>query len=330
MPAPNRKFTGRTAFTLIELLVVIAIIAVLIALLLPAVQQAREAARRSQCKNNLKQIGLAVHNYFATYNLFPLGKLLNAAPPLNNRGCGNGAQWYHETNWYFAIFPYIDQGPAFAGLNSSEPIGCDRGYNPGAPWDGNWRAKTLRVPVYGCPSDGLKENEFSLGWARLRANYVPNYGNTNFSQSNISAATADQFKGAPFGNAVSVGFRDITDGSSNTVLFMEVVTTTGPLFDGNIADPVARAGCAMGRYTPNAPNYEESEVCPSSTGYLNGIPGCTPTAIGSQIFSARSKHVGGVHASMCDGAVKFVSNNIDTSIWRGVSSTRGGEVLGDF
>jgi prepilin-type N-terminal cleavage/methylation domain-containing protein len=320
----------RRAFTLIELLVVIAIIAVLIALLLPAVQQAREAARRSQCKNNLKQLGIAVHNYHDTYNLFPLGKLLGAAPPLGNRGCGNGGGWYHETNWYVALMPYVDQGPMFNGINMSEPLGCDRGNNPGPPWDGNWIAKRTKIPVHGCPSDGIKENEFGGGWSRLRTNYMPNYGNTTWGQTNLSAAPTDTFWGAPFGNGRRVTFADINDGSSNTALFLEVIAPNGLGYDGNIADILGRAGAATGRFTPNSPSFEVSQVCPPATS-LNGIPGCTGTGdIFAQIFTARSKHVGGVHAAMCDGAVKFVSNNIDTNIWRGVCSTRGSEVLGDF
>ena len=323
----RKRFSG---FTLIELLVVIAIIAVLIALLLPAVQQAREAARRSQCKNNLKQLAIAVHNYHDAANLFPLGKLLGAAPPLGNRGCGNGGSWYHETNWYTAIMPYIDQAPMFNGLNTSEPVGCDRGFNPAAPWDGNWRAKTTKIAVHGCPSDGIKENEFTGGWARLRTNYMPNYGNTNWGQTNISAAVTDTFWGAPFGNGTRISFKDITDGTSNTTLFLEVIAPSGLGYDGNIADILGRAGAATGRYSPNSPSFEESQVCPPVTS-LNGIPGCTTQGnVALQVFTARSKHVGGTHAAMCDGAVKFFSNNIDTNIWRGLCSTRGGEVLGEF
>ena len=325
------KQRRRTGFTLIELLVVIAIIAVLIALLLPAVQQAREAARRSQCKNNLKQMGLAIHNYHDTFNLFPLGKLGNAGPNPATRGCGNGGNWYHDTNWYVAIMPYIDQAPLFNGVNMAEPVGCDRGFNPGPPWDGNWRAKTTKIAVYGCPSDGLKENEFTGGWARLRTNYMPNYGNTNFMQTNISAAATDTFWGAPFGNGLRVNFKDITDGSSNTALFMEVIAPSGLGYDGNIADPLGRNGFAVGRFPPNSPVFEvPGPNCPAAAA-LNGIPGCTTTGtLAAQISLSRSKHTGGAHSVMCDGAVRFVSNNIDTNIWRGVSSTRGAETIGEF
>ncbi|HEY4262773.1 MAG TPA: DUF1559 domain-containing protein [Schlesneria sp.] len=319
----------RKAFTLIELLVVIAIIAVLIALLLPAVQQAREAARRTQCKNNLKQLGIATHTYHDTFNLLPLGKLTNGNPQTSNRGCGSGGTWYHETNWYVALMPYVDQGPMFNAINSSEPVGCDHGANAAAPWDGNWRAKTTKIALHGCPSDGIKENEFGGGWARLRTNYMPNYGNTNFTAQSLGSAPTDTFWGAPFGNGARVKIADINDGTSNTALFMEVITPNGTGFDGNIADIMGRAGVVMGRNTPNTGTFELSEVCPPTTS-LNGIPGCTQVGFDQEIFNSRSKHVGGVTVCMCDGSVRFVSNNIDTNVWRGVSTTRGSEVLGDF
>jgi prepilin-type N-terminal cleavage/methylation domain-containing protein len=320
----------RKAFTLIELLVVIAIIAVLIALLLPAVQQAREAARRTQCKNNLKQLGIATHTYHDTYNLLPLGKLMGYDTGIGNRGCGNGGSWFHETNWYVALMPYVDQAPMFNAINSTEPVGCDRGVNAGAPWDGNWKAKTTKIALHGCPSDGIKENEFGGGWARLRTNYMPNYGNTNWGGQSLGSAPTDTFWGAPFGNGVRVKIADINDGTSNTALFMEVIAPNGTGYDGNIADILGRAGAAMGRYTPNSPSFEISQVCPPTTS-LNGIPGCTTNGdVMQQIFTSRSKHVGGIQTVMCDGAVRFVSNNVATKVWRGVSSIRGSEVLGDF
>lgn len=323
----------RGGFTLIELLVVVAIIAIVMGLLLPAVQQAREAARRTQCRNHLKQIGLAIHNYNDSFNLFPMGKLLRDYPPAGTRGCGGpgvwNGRWEHNTHWYWAIFPYIDQANLYNGLNLDEPISCDHGVNPPAPWQGNWVAKRAKITIYGCPTDGLKDNEFSVpnfGWSRWRTNFQPNYGNTNFQQTAIGP---DQFMGAPFGNGMTCTFRDMIDGSSNTLLFMEVLTTTGPGFDGNIADPMGRAGAAMGRFPPNSREFERSQVCPNST-HLNGIPGCAFVAVPDQIFTARSKHTGGVFAVLCDGSVKFFSENIDWNLWRGLSSTRGGEIVGDF
>lgn len=195
--------TRRFGFTLIELLVVIAIIAVLIALLLPAVQQAREAARRSQCKNNLKQFGLAMQTYHDSSKLLPLGKLLApgaTGPTIGTRGCG-GATYYHECHWYYGIMPYIDLAQIHKMVTFSEPIGCDHGYNPAAPWANNFKAKTTKIAIHGCPSDGLRENEFTTGWARHRSNYQPNYGNTDFGQQNVNGLT---FKGAPFGSGTRV------------------------------------------------------------------------------------------------------------------------------
>ena len=317
----------RDAFTLIELLVVIAIIAVLVTILLPAVQQAREAARNSQCKNNLKQIGVAIHNYNETFGCFPLGKLTNVTlGGAQARPCGD---WWHDTNWYTSIFPYIDQPGLYNGLNNGAPIGCNHGANPGPPWDGNWKAKIALIPVYGCPSDGNKPNEVNSGWQRVRTNYQPNWGNTNFIQGNLSTAATDTFWGAPFGPGRTVQFRDIEDGPSNTLLFMEVLTTIGTGYNGSIADPLGRAGAAMGRNPPNALVNELSSVCPAVAN-LNGIYGCTDVGINDQIFTARSKHTGGVNSVMCDGSVQFFGNNIDTGVWRALSTTRGKDVVGTF
>lgn len=319
----------RVGFTLIELLVVIAIIAILIALLLPAVQQAREAARRSQCRNNLKQMGLAVHNYADTFGMFPGGKMNGPATPSTNRGCGSNADWYHDTGWYWQIFPYIDQAPLYNGINMQESVGCNRGFNPAAPWDGNWRAKTTPISVYGCPSDGLRNNEFTTGWARYRTNYQPNYGNTDFAQRNVTAT--DVFLGAPFGNRRTVKFSDINDGTSNTIMFGEVLTTTGTGYDGSIADPLGRAGFFVTRNTPNPRVNEISHgTCPP-VAELNGVFGCQTTGTReAMVFNARSKHTGGVHVTLCDGTVRFISDNINLAVWRGLSTTRGAETIGDF
>jgi prepilin-type N-terminal cleavage/methylation domain-containing protein len=318
----------KSGFTLIELLVVIAIIAILIALLLPAVQQAREAARRSQCKNNLKQLGLAFHNYHDTFNVLPMGKLLfngvPGDPEIVSRGCG-GQAYHHEVHWFYAIFPYIDQAPLYNGINWSEPPGCNRGANPAAPWDGNWRARTTVISVHSCPSDGAKPNEFTTGWARYRTNYHPSYGNTNFGQQNVNGLT---FLGAPFMSGRKVKLADLNDGVSTTLFMSEVIATLGTGYDGNVSDTTGRIGVLMAQYPPNSSQPDISENCPSAAN-SNGVP-CVTGARLTNMHVARSKHVGGVHALMGDGTVRFVSNNINTATWQAVSTTRGAETLGDF
>ena len=178
---------SRHGFTLIELLVVIAIIAILIALLLPAVQQAREAARRAQCKNNLKQIGLALHNYHESRGVLPAGTRLWQGSPYVGPG-----DWYDDFSWTSMIGPELDQ------------IGWFRSFNFNVSYSEavNDAARKFQVPVYGCPTDGQKKNEWgSTNWSRLRTNYAANFGNTNLGQLTKSGVT---FMGAAFNNSLPV------------------------------------------------------------------------------------------------------------------------------
>src|SRR5579863_8203512 len=146
----NRKGGWRRAFTLIELLVVIAIIAVLVALLLPAVQQAREAARRSQCKNNLKQYGLALHNYHETYSLLPSGEMQTGCC---NTGVAGGAPRYSPN---VALLPYVDQQTTYNAVSSSyRSLANGNTYArfSSAPWDGGYSPFNTSIPMFVCPSD---------------------------------------------------------------------------------------------------------------------------------------------------------------------------------
>ena len=316
-----RTHTTRRGFTLIELLVVIAIIAVLIALLLPAVQQAREAARRTQCKNGLKQLGLAMHNYHDTAKQLPPGTITWVGDP--SRG-GASPQYYDDHSWYSQIGPYIDQAPWYNTINFNVQISDAS----------NDAARRVKIGLYGCPTDGLKNNEWgSNTWARLRGNYAVNWGNTNYGQTTKAGVT---FGGAPFGYRGSSNFSGITDGLSNTLMMAEIITSAGPGWDGPISEMmIATGGQTFNSWlTPNSSGCEEvTRVCPGG-GYLNGISCCTVIggagAEASQSFSSRSKHTGGTQVVMCDGAVRFVSNNIDLNVWRNLSTARGGETVGEF
>ena len=311
----------RRAFTLIELLVVIAIIAVLIALLLPAVQQAREAARRTQCKNQLKQLGLAMHNYHDTMRQFPPGTVKWAG---DSARTGPSTQFYDDHSWYSMMGPYIDQAPWYNMIN----------FNAQFSDASNEQARRTRLAIYSCPSDGSKMNEWgSNTWCRWRGNYAVNWGNTNYGQT---AKGGVNFGGAPFSFRGSSNFSALTDGSSTTLMMAEVLTSSGPGWDGPISEmQIATGGQSFNTWiTPNSSACEEvTRVCPAA-GNLNGISCCTiiggSGAEGSQSFSSRSRHVGGAQVVMCDGATRFVSNNIDLNVWRSLSTARGGDIVGDF
>jgi prepilin-type N-terminal cleavage/methylation domain-containing protein/prepilin-type processing-associated H-X9-DG protein len=317
---------GRRAFTLIELLVVIAIIAVLIALLLPAVQAAREAARRAQCVNNIKQLGLAMQNYHDVQGTFAMGTRTAfgvTAPP---GGCT--ANWYDDMSWYFGILPYYEQNPIFNATNFNLIISSPD----------NLTARSLKINSLGCPSSGMNTDEAGVAcWSRIRCNYAVNFGNTNYGQqSNI----ADPFGGpnlnfrmAPFTMGYSFGIRDINDGTSNTMMWGEVISPTdSPGWDGPIAETQIGIGGGSfeAMYPPNAP-YPDLVVrqCPPPP--LNGIYGCTVIgqagAEKSQVFIAKSKHAGGINVGLCDGSVRFIKNTINVTNYRAIATSQGGEVV---
>ncbi len=262
----RRRSSG---FTLIELLVVIAIIAVLVALLLPAVQQAREAARRSQCKNNLKQIATALHNYLETYKTFPPGYVTGGVA-----SCGtSGNEW----GWNTFILPYMEQQGLYDALQTAGyPDGC---ILPAAGTLIGGKA-LLQTPISSnrCPSDtGANLNS-------LRSNYsTSNYGMS-------SQVGYDNTR---------VRERDITDGMSNTFLVAEREFSTRP---GD--QQVGFNGFGTSDGTRSSIVFRAQQRI--QTRYTGADPGCTR-------FAVTSKHVGGAQFGMCDGSVRFVTENIETN-----------------
>lgn len=315
----------RNAFTLIELLVVIAIIAVLIALLLPAVQAAREAARRAQCVNNLKQIGIAMHNYHDTVGAFPTG----------TSGCCNGT-------WQPFILPYMEQGALANSYNFSRPRYSD-------PW--NTTVTYSYINTLLCPSDTpSRPTSTSLGTAnsgKLTAhNYFVNFGQTDIDQQNL--VNGVPFLGAPFGwigpynnanhsaspnKGQVVTIASIVDGTSNTMLVSEMVVGKGADLRG-----VTWWADATGFTTQLAPNSKVPDAiysaaacgCTTVNGMLScsGNSPCVVVAALAPLYqAARSRHSGGVNVTMGDGSVKFLKDSISLGVWRALSSTRGGEVI---
>ena len=296
-------------FTLIELLVVIAIIAILVALLLPAVQQAREAARRSQCKNNLKQIGLALHNYHDVYNKFPVGSY----------GCCWGT-------WMVSMFPYVEQGALFDLYDHNRKFGVPEDtarYAHAA----NLPVTQRRLSVFSCPSD----SEHNYGSNNVtKHNYLANYGNTGFTQA--TTLNGVTFRGAPFSNgsatsAPTKGFRDITDGLSNTLIFAEGLQ--GP---GNDLRGLVWYSYDAGFTTYIGPNSNSPDSMNAAC--INrpeqNLPCTTATTSNPDYLAARSRHTGGVQVAMGDGSARFVSENINLDTWRALSTIQGGEVVGEF
>lgn len=289
----------RTGFTLIELLVVIAIIAILIALLLPAVQQAREAARRSQCRNNLKQMGLALHNYHDTHRSFPIGhqyRLYGTAANANNGG-GSGFAW----STY--ILPYMDQAPLYNQFNFSRPI--QNTADPVATING--RLAGTIIPYARCPSD-IAPATASTGGAGLPGRIDP-HGTTSYK---ATAGSYDDGQSRLPHNAVDrLGFffRDsnmtmtrVQDGLSNTIMVGEVCwgspsNSNGRMFGMTDPDTPGAAGASG-----------QSNHFMAHAGWGLNLPSTAVQAERAESFS--SLHEGGAHFLMGDGAVRFISENI--------------------
>jgi len=309
----------KRGFTLVELLVVIAIIGILIALLLPAVQAAREAARRSQCLNNLKQIGVGMHNYHDIYKSLMVGAY----------GCCWGT-------WKVALLPYIEQKSLF-DMYVQGPKGDDT-YPPGGNRYGsavNLPVTTTQITAFHCPSDTPNRPIGNI-WSH---NYACNYGNTYYGQvvGQVWAATGIRHGGAPFkyigqpGVVIdgSYDFAWFVDGTSNTMLVAEVLVGRGSDLRG-----FSWWGDASGFETYQGPNSPIPDRI-YAAGYCRSepqfnLPCDVTTATDPTMFGSRSKHPGGVQVVLGDGAGKFISQTIDINTWRALSTTRGQETLGSF
>lgn len=317
------KNPGRRGFTLIELLVVIAIIAILISLLLPAVQQAREAARRSQCKNNLKQIGLALHNYHDTFTALPAGSIV-LSNPTGTRDFGHG--W----TWHASILPYIDQAPLYAQIQgpNSGGMGSERGTTTSVKQ--RLAGRTV-IEVFACPSQpdtrsgpqkgGYAPSNYNGNMGTLIGPSGDNcYGGSITTPAQLRRGNQCMAADGIFFISSSVKFRDVTDGLSNTIFVSEVIDSGGEATAlGGLGSD--RKHCFSGGADSNPPTeMSEYLIAAESNDPINNY---TEEAAGSH-------HVGGAQFLQGDGAVRFISENISMTIYRGISTRAGGEILGEY
>ena len=336
--------TRRAAFTLIELLVVIAIIAILIALLVPAVQKVREAAARTQCQNNLKQIGLALHNYEGTFKHYPPSM---RAPVGATFGTNNGSWSVHGR-----ILPFIEQGNAFFLVNLE--VAWDAQGATGVP--------TTRVPVYVCPSE-VNDRVRTSGGAPFV--YPQTYG-FNFGTWLVwDPRTGEGSDGVFFPNA-RLNPQAIRDGLSNTLAAADVkaftpyVRNTGDPGPVPPPSPAGVAGMAAGGQKKLGPTtndctghtewpdgrvhhsgfttaFTPNTVVPFADGgvtydidYNSRQEGNSATQPTYAAVTARSYHTNLVNVLLMDGSVRSVSNSIALPVWRALGTRGGGEVVGDY
>lgn len=345
---PRRSVRG---FTLIELLVVIAIIAILIALLLPAVQQAREAARRTQCKNNMRQIGLAFHNYHDTHSRFP-------QPAMIGLTVSSGLIIQSGSSWCTMLLPYIEQANVYNLYNSNLSP-----YNPI-----NAAAVSTVIPGFICPSTPRTDSTFQMsipGGTNLGGGFPPlgaalnmlggvlDYDTLDGVRANFNAvAYAGQTPAAAregwgtwsirvidmpaFSSGGKGGkLRDFTDGTSNTILVGEVASRTKLFRKGkeiSAPDPEALAQAATG--SGMWADLFKGDTWISGRlfdGTQTGDGGpCAINCSNARTAGMYSWHTGGAHVTLADGSARFISENVSAFVLAALITRSGGEVIGEF
>jgi prepilin-type N-terminal cleavage/methylation domain-containing protein/prepilin-type processing-associated H-X9-DG protein len=309
----TRKNSG---FTLIELLVVIAIIAILIALLVPAVQKVREAAASTQCFNNLKQWGLAMHGYHDTFHQFP-----------------EGSQNNPRRTWVMLLWPYVEQGVLAAKNDLTQAFYVA----PGTISNTMNGLCGQRVPLYYCPSDqGADLDDPSQTYTRTRGNYVVNWGPTKYDTAPVGPTGPFAHLNGSRSTPLLVKIASITDGTSNTLMLSEYLMSQSH-DDNDWRGDIHNDDGVFRFHTITGPNSSSSDILSSS---YEANPACGPPAAdplmpcapqgGAEYNAARSRHPGGVNAALCDGSVRFISNGIPQVIWGALGTMNGGDTVSDY
>ncbi len=307
-------------FTLVELLVVITIIGILIALLLPAVQAAREAARRVDCANRLKQIGLAIHNYHAAARTFPPGNLIKTVGVCPGSG-GASAQSEDGTNWMISILPYVEQQALYERYDFSA-------YNEGLP---NKSVRETAVAAYVCPSDQATSTLEVPGdgpAAAMQLPYMPgSYRAVTGRSDGYRYLDSGDFSNYPLAwrgpiHAVGAGgftterIDDVVDGTSNTLMVGESTTRTNRRFRTFWAYSYA--------------HFSLSGATPQERGLWGDYDRCVAAGGAGSTFPCRrgwgSFHPGGMNFALCDGSVRFIPQTIDVEVLAQLATISGGEV----
>lgn len=289
---------SRRGFTLIELLVVIAVIAILIALLLPAVQNAREAARRSQCRNNLKQIGLALQNYESTHRVFPMGVL-------GSTSASSATNQLHT--WMTLQLPYLEQAALHKQYN----------FNVAYDHPSNATVVLQTLPAYLCPSH-IEQQPVNGQW-----------GQNHYSAN--AGTQPGQNDGLLFPLS-STTLRDVRDGTSQTIAASEIAFEMGGWARGAIGGGGGGGGGSGGGGSQGWARavlrwWQAAAAC-AKPGLNPPVTTCNSSC--ERRFQFSSLHVGGAHTLMTDGQVRFLSDKLDANVQRSLATRRGSEVIGEF